>query len=325
MGALQFDLPLNTTGLRSSIYDSLPDYVFNECATAYLNKFLETYRNRKRSTRVTIDLTIRHFVGFQKWIGETFMTSQIDKEVLDQYVQYLVYEKDLKANTVQNFLGTIKRILTRIQQSYIKVDISFKESKVKLIHPYKVALTEQELAAIFCFEDLTVPLQEVRDLFILSCFTGLRYSDASRLSAHNIKDNLISIMTKKTKASVLIPIFTYTRLILEKYNYNLPHARCIQYFNKALKVVCKKVGLTRKIEYEEVKGDDIRVVSRPLYQEISSHTARRTFITTMLRNNVDALVIREITGHKSLASFALYDKTTQKEKIAKVPMRGLYS
>jgi len=326
MGALQFSLPsLNAEGFQNNFYDNLPDPSFDEYADDYKQKYLAAYHKRSRSMCVTLDLSIRHFKAFQRHIGGTLRTSQINKEVLDEFVQFMIYDEELRLNTIQNFLQSIKRLLTRAQQNYCKVDMSFKESKIRVVHPFKIALSEHELAMIYCCKGLTKPQQEVRDLFILSCFTGLRYSDAARLSRHNIQGNMIKIMTQKTKATVLIPIFYYTREILEKYEYNLPKARCIQYFNLALKVVCKKVGLTRLVEYDELIGDKIQTISRPLYKEISSHTARRTFVTTMLRNGVDALVIKEITGHKSLASFAMYDKTTQIEKVLTIPMRGLFS
>ena len=95
----------------------------------------------------------------------------------------------------------------------------------------------------------------------------------------------------------------------EKYNGCLPAARCIQYFNKAIKEICKKIGLTEPVIYEEEQAGEVVMVKKKKYEMISSHTARRTFATSsMRRNNVSTSKIRKCTGHKSTACFDRYDR-----------------
>jgi integrase len=44
----------------------------------------------------------------------------------------------------------------------------------------------------------------------------------------------------------------------------------------------------------------------PMYELISTHTARRSFITIMLNSGVPDKAIMKITGHKSINNFQVY-------------------
>lgn len=51
-----------------------------------------------------------------------------------------------------------------------------------------------------------ISLDNVRDLFLIGCYTGLRFSDFSRLAPKNIADGYINIQQSKTNESVVIPV-----------------------------------------------------------------------------------------------------------------------
>lgn len=152
--------------------------------------------------------------------------------------------------------------------------------------------------------------------------TGQRYSDYSRLSSDNIKGDHIHIVQKKTKNKAVVPLTEYVKEIFAKYGGKMPRARCIQYFDKAIKGVCKKIGIDEIIVYEEERAGEIVVVKRPKYEMISSHTARRTFITNMNKNNVPSAKTRKCTGHKSTACFDRYDRMTLEENAKSLSGNG---
>lgn len=82
------------------------------------------------------------------------------------------------------------------------------------------ALTVDQLKnlAEYDFSD-TLVLDNARDLFLVGCWTGLRFSDYSRLNTHDHVDgNFIDILTKKTGEQVVIPILKELRRIMEKYS-----------------------------------------------------------------------------------------------------------
>ncbi|SPU30906.1 integrase [Bacteroides thetaiotaomicron] len=101
-----------------------------------------------------------------------------------------------------------------------------------------IYLNEKELAAIYEL-DLSddKQLEEIRDVFITGCFTGLRYSDLSTLSPEHIDlDNEnINLKQRKVHKAVVIPMIDYVPEILKKYNYDLPksHDTCLMRESKS--------------------------------------------------------------------------------------------
>ena len=130
------------------------------------------------------------------------------------------------------------------------------------------------------------------------------------------------MLTKKTKAKVCIPITKYVKEIFIKYNDILPKACCIQYFNKAIKDICKKVGMTELITFEREIAGEIVTTSIPKYKLITSHTARRTFITNMINNNVQETKIMGCTGHKSRECLSRYNQMTLQENARSLAGNG---
>ena len=84
--------------------------------------------------------------------------------------------------------------------------------------------------------------ERTRDLFIVGCYTGLRFSDWHKISKDNIEEEdgeeLLEILTQKTKQLVMIPILPELQTILKKYDYVLPRV-CPQEFNRTIKKVAK--------------------------------------------------------------------------------------
>jgi len=149
-------------------------------------------------------------------------------------------------------------------------------------------------------------------LFIIGCCTGLRYSDYSRLNKTHFIENgqFIKIKTQKTGAVVQVPVHKFVSEIVAKYNGELPKAKCIQYFDRTIKLICKKVGFNETILYERTIGHNVISKELSKWQVISSHTARRSFATNAFLDGVPTYRIMMITGHRSEKSFFKYIKVS---------------
>lgn len=149
-------------------------------------------------------------------------------------------------------------------------------------------------------------LERVRDVFILGCLTGMRYSDYKRIKRENVVNDVIRMREVKDKSKTLeIPLSGWAKDILEKYNYNLP-VISEQKFREYVKEVARRVGLTEQVIKSTRIGNTVKEDSKSRCDLISTHTARRTFITIMKNKGVPDKVIMKITGHKSLSSFHRY-------------------
>mgnify|MGYP002518102749 CR=1 FL=1 len=147
-----------------------------------------------------------------------------------------------------------------------------------------------------------------RDIFIVGCHTGMRFSDYSRLSMKDISDGVIHFITQKCKTPVDIPAHPRVLAILDKYNGVLPSISP-QKFNVYIKDVCKEAGLTESITVRK-GGQHVR---HEKWELVSSHTARRTGLTNMYKAGIPTYRCMMISGHKTEQVFLTYLRITQQE------------
>ena len=183
----------------------------------------------------------------------------------------------------------------------------FKEVPVRREITKQIALSKDDIKQLSGVDlSNNSRLERVRDIFLLGCYTGMRYSDFKRIKASNVSDNLITIREVKDKSKTLqIPITDRVREILEKYNMELP-VISEQKFRDYLKEVFKIAGFTKLSTKSKKIGKQVYEEEVPMYELISTHTARRSFITIMLNSGVPDKAIMKITGHKSINNFQVY-------------------
>jgi integrase len=160
----------------------------------------------------------------------------------------------------------------------------------------------------------TPHLDRVRDLFLIGCYTGLRFSDFSRLTPKNIADGFIEIEQSKTGGKVVIPVHSVIKKIIQKYD-GLPPTISNQKFNTYLKDVCQLVPSLKGGESKTTtKAGRKIMVSMKKWEMVSSHTARRSFATNEYLNGTSTLTIMAVTGHKTENAFLKYIKVSRKEE-----------
>lgn len=162
-------------------------------------------------------------------------------------------------------------------------------------------------------------LENARDLFLVGCWTGLRFSDFSELSNRDvIKGDFIHIKTQKTGASVAIPILPPLKEIMNRYKdqteNGLPHSISNQKLNAYIKEIGKIAGFDQIVEVTKPTAGSRKTIKVPFYQLITTHTARRSFATNMYRiYKLPPATIMKVTGHKSEAVFFKYIRITPEE------------
>ena len=259
--------------------------------------------------------------------------SDITLDFFDKYPNWLFNNTNVKSqNSVSRDIEVIKTVMEKTSKlKYIDIDgtvkkyhnnLDFKEFSAKRVLTTKHDLTYEELIYLLNFDlSQNKRLERVRDIFLIAAFTGLRYSDFSRLTKNNIKQigdkKIIEIHTfkgnrLKADNKVIIPVFPELDEILTKFNYEFPKVPSSQKMNDYLKELCKLVGLDRLVlDKSSVKGKIIEKYI-PLYSAISNHTARYTFISIMLNHfELSPYQIMQMTGQtlKTLMGYAKEDKT----------------
>jgi integrase len=265
---------------------------------------------------------IGHLNSFSKSYKRKIDFNTIDQDFYEDYTTWLSTALKLKTNSIGKDIKTIKVVLNDATAKGINTNNAFKSRSFSAVSEdvESVYLNEVELNELNKLDLLDNPrLDKVRDMFLIACHTGLRYSDFSRLSSnHFTDDGLIEIDQKKTRKPVVIPVHSVVKKIRQKYKNDLPAPISNQKFNDYLKELAQRVELL-KVDTKFSISEPLKV-SRPLqkWELISAHTARRSFATNQYLAGLPALNIMAITGHTTEKSFLKYIKVTPKEHAVKM-------
>jgi integrase len=191
-------------------------------------------------------------------------------------------------------------------------DIEFNTSREETDNIY---LNEHEIQLLMGLKQFKSKLEEeVRDIFVLGCYTGLRFSNYSRLNVDDIKDDILTTIQQKTKQKVTIPIHQNVRMILNKYGNKLPVCPTNQEFNRTLKDLGERIPeFHTPFSKQITRGRQKTVEEKMKWEMLQTHTARRSFCTNMYLMGVPVLTIMSISGHRTEKSFRTYIKASGKE------------
>jgi len=278
-------------------------------------------RKSKRMSEMYVknyNTLILHLNAFSEAQDANIYTNSIGEEFLDDFVLYLE-GKDLRQNYISNLLSLVKSMAAKAAKYGYAVDPSYDDVDIKLEPSFSIFLSMNKITRIYYFRGLTKKQERIRDLFVVGCLTALRFSDYSTLSENDFTKDFIVKVTKKTKAKVTIPLHDYVREILAKYNGNMYFGLSIQYFNRAIKEICQQIGFTEEIRYSFTKGGKLIYETKPEWELISSHTARRSAATNMYQTaRMQTCEIMQITGHTTEKSFFRYIRTSDSDKAKQI-------
>ena len=261
---------------------------------------------------------------FSKRQGREYDFKDIDLDFYGDFVAWLQKKnigtketpKYFSANSVGKFIKNLKVFLNKATEEGINENMAYKSHRfVKIqVDVDNIALTEEELKQIGNLDLSGKPyLERTRDLFLVGCWSGLRFSDLTSITPDKIQDGFISITQSKTGDRVVIPVHPVVTSILNKYGGMLPPAISNQKSNDYLKDVAKLAGLNAPVWQTEIRGGIKRNVKRERWELVKTHTARRSFATNLYKSGVPAHTIMKITGHKSESAFMKYLKLSPDE------------
>ena len=178
--------------------------------------------------------------------------------------------------------------------------------------PETIALSQEELDALWNCDTLTHMEAKARDLFIIGVYSVARWEDYSRLTIDNVSNGMLNYEQLKTGRTVVLPASPRLVVCLERNGGRAP-ALSQQKFNDAIKRCCRKIGMTEKMHISRSKG--ARRVSEAVDKcdLCSSHTARRTGATRLYLSGVPIKRIMLCTGHSTESNFLRYVRVTKEE------------
>ena len=290
--------------------------------------------------------TVKAWHSFMRLYGNfdkkhQYTWEMVNREFVTKFLNYM--EKQHYMVTAQNkYLVTLRALVgyaytdgihnnDRATQCFSKKKIEEKDKAAEIY------LTSAELQALYEMP-LTGLQDQVRDIFLVGCYTCQRVSDYNNISPESFTTTakgtpIIRLVQQKTRTEVKIPIMNPNlQMICEKYNYNLPSVvdvilnRYIKEILKDLSVrvpslakqVPTKLTMKQKKQEEEgrlvVERNGKGEVMMPRYNCVTTHTARRSGITNMyLSHKYTILQMMHVSGHKTQKTFMDYIKLSSDE------------
>lgn len=285
---------------------------FLEFIQEYISNSPKTYNSLRNHKQ-----TLARLKEFSKQFNKPLIFENIDLDFYNEFVKFLV-AKNYAQNTVGTFIKDIKVFMNEATDRELNSNLAYLNKRFKVLTDTAdtIYLTKDELNIL---RDLDLSdnqrLEAVRDLFIVGCFTGLRFSDLEKLDfSHFIKDNtLIKLKTQKTGETVIIPVHPFVKEIFIKYGSSLPKSISNQKMNDYLKEIGKKAGINENVIIGSIQGGKKINEAYLKYQLITTHTARRSFATNAYLADIPSIDIMKITGHRSERSFMKYIRVSQEQ------------
>ncbi|MET0636151.1 MAG: site-specific integrase [Chitinophagaceae bacterium] len=295
-----------------------------------LENYIVSKEKRVSKATLTVFKNVRnHLQAFDSFRGKTLDFKELDYNYYEAFVEFLTYDYaqlrkkqavyGVKVNTIGK---TIKQLRVFVKDRVRR----------KLIHPVDLSdykIPEEESDAIYLTHDeiekiYTVQLPELnslteyRNLFVLGCLTGLRFSDYSQLKPEDLRRDMLYKKQEKSEHWVVIPLRKEAKLIFtDQFRNRIPKLSNPE-FNLHIKTLGKMAGLTQPIKFSYKKGNKVIDVIKPKYEWITSHTARRSFCTNEFLAGTPVKLIMKISGHKNEKDFYKYIRVSPEEAANKI-------
>ncbi len=259
----------------------------------------------------------------------------IDEVFWNQFYTFCAEEKNYLNNTTAKQVRCLKTFCNWMyeknyidHQEYKKIPDREEDGEI-------IYLTWDEIEAIKNYDfDFKPRLGVVRDQFIFQIHTGQRIGDILKCK---ISDIMFDADTEqhywknyqekgsRTKATY-IPLSETAMQIVNKYAEDRPTdsylfpSKSRQAINGDIKEICRYAGLDSEITITRYSGKKKISITKEKWEMITSHIARKTFISQGLRNGIPKDIIMKITGHKDERSVRHY-LNLDKEFISKEALR----
>jgi len=277
---LEIELANNSNGLIS-----------RQLKKASFIKYFESLKDKKRpNTKTTWESTLNHIESFH---GKKLNFENVTTHWIEKFSEYLL--KEVSQNSARMYLQKINAALNQAVKERIILENPYKYiTKPKKEEKEMIYLTKDEVQEIIntsFFDD------EIKNAFLFSCYTGLRFSDISTLKWSNIKNSRIHITQTKTKGAIYIPLNDNAEHILNLQKNTTEYVFKFSTYNSSVNRTLGKLIAKTKID-----------------KNVTFHTARHTFATLLVTSGVNIFTVSKLLGHTNIDSTLVYAKVINEEK-----------
>lgn len=257
--------------------------------------------------------------GYQSHNNTKLDYSIIQEDFFLDFTSYLSEEKQQINGTIEKYIRCIKAFMNWATDRGFNTDLAFRKYRCKRSEPEVIYVSQQELERIEKLPITTsVSMERCRDIWLFGVYTGQRYGDIENLSPQQIikyKDrwewHLYQRKGSKPK-KVVIPLRKKAVQILKKHGRwdqeKLLPALSNQKANEMIKKVACLAGLKEPIYMVKYSARKRVEINKPKWQLITTHTARKTFITQSLEKKMSLDTIMTLCGISEYKTLKHYKK-----------------
>ena len=278
-------------------------------ALEYLKEFIDERIKVSEVAKESIDkhkILYKKIMDFEGQTERQYKLSELKADFFMNFIIFLREKHNLFDNTLYRYIGFFKTFLRWCIKKGYSPPMDFVDVHIKMKDADAVALSRDEVVLIENAK-LTGAKDKARDLFLIGIYSGQRWSDYSVFEKADLRNNLIHKIAKKTGAMSFIPLTDKLKSILDKYEWILPKISS-QKFNKQIQKICKELEINEEIKFTYMKGNQRKIELKQKWEKISSHTARRTYITRAAEDGVADHLIMAVCGIKDPKTLNKYKK-----------------
>ena len=278
--------------LQSNDYNVVANFKGKINILDFFQTFIDAYTKKDKRNVVAV---FKLFKEFLKGQGITNLPAkQLDENIVFKFSEYL--KEYCTGEGASSYFARYKKVLKQaVREKFLLInpamDITIKRDE----SIRKDVLTIKEIQSLV---NTSISNQDVRNAFLFSCFTGLRWVDIAELQWKNIdlENKLLSKIQTKTKVKVKVNLsdnalsFLPEKSKKEDFIYVLPsHTGAL----KTLRNWTSKAGIEKHITW---------------------HCARHSFATNLIYYKNDVVTVSELLGHTSLKYTQRYTRVADEMK-----------
>lgn len=244
----------------------------------------------------------------------------VNKEWYNRWCAYLNDNVGCDAS-IALYVATVKHLMNEAFEAGVTSTVEHKKRyfRAPAYDSDQVYLTVEEIQRLYELQVNDPVVAYRRDMFVLTCFTGFRYSDWVKYRPENVigGGTMLRVTTSKTGEVVVVPLHPTARAILDRHfksPYGFPSNGTMNY---NIKKVVRLLGLNDRVTKNYVVGGRAKSVVKSKYEVVSCHTARRSFATNAYLAGLPVKTIMAFTGHRSMAAFERYIRVGKLEMAMK--------
>ncbi|MDE6444359.1 MAG: site-specific integrase [Muribaculaceae bacterium] len=276
---------------KTFTWEALDEFLKADKLDGSFLKFVEERIEKRRDIKDSTKRNHRKLVKALKTFKKINLFSDLTTRRICEFEEWLRGRKDYKQSTIASYHKFMKiyvhEALTKNlidKNPYMGLSIDRGQQGIRKY------LTKTEMVAIEKVELPTASLNNIKDLFLFQCYTGIAYADLAAFDFSKVIKRgdkfLLNDVRRKSGEMYYLVLLPKVMKILEKHNYVLPVPTNQQY-NLRLKLIAHYAGL-----------------EKPL----TTHMARHTYASMCLNAGIKIEVLAQMMGHTDIKTTQIYAK-----------------